>query len=82
VKLTNYQGSSAETNGTEIYPPTQKTPSVSPGVNASDGPSALRPKAFGRRAVARRAPGLRSRSDCFGGVGKEGECFGGLRRRN
>jgi hypothetical protein len=58
--------------GEEIfYPPTQKTPGVSPGMNA---------------------PGLRSRSGSFGGVGsdgpsvarraKEGECFGGFRRRN
>jgi hypothetical protein len=39
--------------GEEIfYPPTQKTPGVSPGMNASDGPS-----------VARRA----KEGECFGG---------------
>ena len=36
----------------EIYPPTQKTLGVSPGMNASDGPS-----------VARRA----KEGECFGG---------------
>ena len=55
-----------------IYPPSQKTTAVRPWMNARGGPSALRPIAFGRRAEARRAPGLRSRSGRFGGVGKEG----------
>jgi hypothetical protein len=39
-------------NGEKIYPPTQKTPGVSPEMNASDGPS-----------VARRA----KEGECFGG---------------
>ena len=42
------------------YPPLQKTMGVSPWMNATVGPS-----------EAQRAPGLRSRSGSFGGVGKE-----------
>jgi len=51
-----------------FYPPTQKTLGVSPGMNASDGPSVARPVARRLWAAERRA--------------KEGECFGGFRRRN
>jgi len=50
------------------YPPTRKTPGVSPGKKASDGPSVARPVAPRLWAAGRRA--------------KEGECFGGFRGRN
>jgi len=42
------------------YPPSQKATGVNPWMNARWVPSVAL------------APGLRSRSDCFGGVGKEG----------
>src|SRR3990172_9789463 len=44
----------------EFYPPQQKATGVKPWMNARWVPSVAL------------APGLRSRSDCFGGVGKEG----------
>jgi len=43
-----------------FYPPAQKATGVNPWMNARWVPSVAL------------APGLRSRSDCFGGVGKEG----------
>src|SRR3990170_4943346 len=43
-----------------VYPPSQKATGVNPWMNARWVPSVAL------------APGLRSRTDCFGGVGKEG----------
>ncbi len=48
------------------YPPSQKTMCVSPWMNAQGGP-----------AEARRAPGLRSRSGCFGGFRQRNEGYPG-----
>ncbi len=45
----------------EVYPPSQKATGVNPWMNAS------------RVSSVALAPGLRSRSGCFGGVGKEGK---------
>jgi len=58
-------------NRLPYYPPSQKTMGVSPWMNATVGPF-----------EARRAPGLRSRTSSFGGVGKEGASTDSAEERN